>query len=163
MIRGVKITDAKELCEIFNHYVLNSIATFVETPLTVHEMEHKIRHVTEKYPWLVYEEEGAVIGYTYASEWNVRSAYKKSVETTVYLKNGTQKKGMGTQLYTRLIDMVQSQGYHVMVGGISLPNEASQHLHEKLGFVKAAHYKEIGFKFNRWIDVGYWQLILQEK
>ncbi len=160
MIRLVKIEDAKAICGIFNYYVLNAIATFVEEPFTVADMEAKINAIHPKYPWLVYEKNGIVVGFAYANRWNERSAYKNSVESTVYLKNGIEKQGIGSQLYSSLIERIKSEGYHSMVGGISLPNAASQKLHEKLGFKKAAHYKEIGFKFNQWIDVGYWQLII---
>ena len=161
MIRLVKIEDAKAICDIFNYYVLNAIATFVEEPFSVSDMEAKINAIHPKYPWLVYERDGVVVGYAYANRWNERSAYKNSVESTVYLKNGIEKQGIGTQLYSALMETIKSKGYHSMVGGISLPNKGSQQLHEKLGFTKAAHYKEIGFKFNKWIDVGYWQLIIE--
>jgi phosphinothricin acetyltransferase len=162
MIRIVRIEDAKAICDIYNYYVLNAIATFVERPFTVAEMELKINSIHPKFPWLVYEKEGVVIGYAYANAWNERSAYKKSVESTIYLKTGIEKQGIGTKLYTQLIEIIKSKGFHVMIGGISLPNKGSQKLHENLGFKKAAHYKEIGFKFNSWIDVGYWQLIIKD-
>ena len=160
MIRKVEISDAAALAEIYNYYVLNSIATFVEVPFTVAEMEAKINEISSRFPWFVYEVEGKIIGYAYANEWNARAAYRNSVESTIYLSHKTVNKGVGTKLYSHLIAELKSKKYHVIIGGISLPNAASQGLHEKFGYKKVAHYKEVGFKFNEWIDVGYWQLVL---
>jgi L-amino acid N-acyltransferase YncA len=108
----------------------------------------------------VFESDGGVIGYAYASEWNSRSAYKRSAEITVYLTNGETQRGLGTLLYTELIKQLKSMGCHAIIGGISLPNESSIRLHEKLGLEKVAHFKEVGCKFEKWIDVGYWELVI---
>jgi len=82
------------------------------------------------------------------------------VEPTIYLRPDTVGQGVGTRLYTALLEILCSQALHAVIGGISLPNEASVALHEKLGFVKIAQFPEVGRKFDRWIDVGYWQRLL---
>ncbi|MDN5211958.1 N-acetyltransferase family protein [Fulvivirgaceae bacterium BMA12] len=160
MIRAVKTEDAEEIKEIYNYYILNSIITFEESPVSTAEMGERINTIKSVFPWIVYEKDHQILGYAYAARWRSRSAYARSVESTVYLKPGTSKKGIGTQLYTELIKRLKEMDLHVVIGGISLPNDASVALHEKLGFKKVAHFKEVGFKFNNWIDVGYWELLI---
>jgi phosphinothricin acetyltransferase len=95
------------------------------------------------------------VGYAYASPWAGRCSYRFSVETTIYLNVKAKGRGIGSELYSELIKKLKALNYHVIIGSITLPNEASVALHEKFGFEKVAHYKEIGFKYNRWLDVGY--------
>jgi L-amino acid N-acyltransferase YncA len=90
----------------------------------------------------------------------VRTAYRFSVETTVYLAENSIGRGTGTRLYEALIESLHNLHVHVVIGGIALPNPASVALHEKLGFVKAAQFSEVGFKFDHWVDVGYWQKLI---
>src|SRR5690606_39143142 len=99
-------------------------------------------------------------GYAYAARWKGRCAYRYSVESTIYLDLGARRGGIGTVLYAALLERLRSRGYHAVIGGIALPNDASVRLHEQLGFRKVAHFPEVGFKLGRWVDVGYWQIIL---
>jgi phosphinothricin acetyltransferase len=105
----------------------------------------------------VAEDAGAVIGYAYAAKWNARSAYRHTVETSIYLSHLSVSRGWGTRLYQTLFDMLRNQSIHVVIGGITLPNPASIALHEKFGIKKVAHFMEVGYKFGQWLDVGYWQ------
>jgi phosphinothricin acetyltransferase len=123
-------------------------------------MEKRIAEITRSLPWLVCEEEKEIIGYAYASKWKGRCSYRFSVESSIYLKKDFIGTGAGTKLYQRLIEELKNKNLHAVIGGIALPNEKSQRLHEKLGFKKVAHFSEVGFKFGKWIDVGYWELIL---
>ena len=161
MIRGVRLEDAKEIAGIYNYYILNSIVTFEETPVGAEEIEARIESITSRFPWIVYEVNGRIVGYAYASEWKSRCAYKHSVESTIYLKQGEEYKGIGSTLYQELVKQLREMDLHALIGGIALPNEASVYLHEKFGFEKVAHFKEVGFKFGKWIDVGYWELIFR--
>jgi len=161
MIRLATTDDAASIAAIYNHYVLNTSISFEEEAVSNAAMAARIRETTESLPWLVSEDEGEVLGYAYASKWKARGAYRYSVESTVYLKHGTTGQGLGTKLYDRLLSDLRSRGMHSVIGGIALPNAASQRLHEKMGFRKIAHFEQVGWKFERWIDVGYWQLILQ--
>jgi L-amino acid N-acyltransferase YncA len=160
LIRAVTSTDAAAIASIYNHYVEQTVITFEETPVSAAVIAQRIEAVTAGYPWFVDERDGVVVGYSYATRWHERCSYRLSVETTVYVDARRHRRGAGTALYAALLDALRSRGYHAAVGGIALPNPASVALHEKLGFRKVAHFVEIGRKFDRWIDVGYWQLIL---
>lgn len=160
MVRTVRLEDAEAICDIYNYYVEHTIITFEEAPVLPAEMEGRIAQATTKLPWIVYEENKQVEGYAYASEWKSRCAYRYSLETTVYLRKGREGKGIGSILYSELIELLKKKNYHAAIGGISLPNDASIALHEKFGFKKIGQFVEVGYKFDKWIDVGYWELIL---
>jgi L-amino acid N-acyltransferase YncA len=160
VIRVCQIADAAAIAGIYNHYIRETVITFEETPVSTDEMAGRIGDIGARYPWLVYEYDGAVVGWAYATEWKTRSAYRFSVETTVYLSDGHRGRGTGAALYQALIAELQARKLHTAVGVIALPNRASIALHEKLGFAKIGHVAEVGRKFDRWVDVGYWQLIL---
>lgn len=163
MIRLATQSDSSSIVEIYNYYILNSTITFEEEPITSTEMFERIDStLSDELPWLVVEHDGEILGYAYASKWKGRCAYKYSVESTVYLNDTKKSKGFGSQLYNALLKELRSKNIHVVLGGIALPNEASIGLHEKLGFEKVAHFKEVGYKFNKWVDVGYWQLKLND-
>ncbi|MBN2535565.1 MAG: N-acetyltransferase [Spirochaetales bacterium] len=160
MVREVNYKDIQDICEIYNYYIQNTIITFETIPVSYDVMENRIDKITSSLPFYVYAENGRVIGYTYATRWKERSAYQFTVESTIYVKFQMQSKGIGTILYTTLLDDLRNKNLHAVIGGIALPNEKSPNLHEKLGFKKVAHFSEVGYKFNKWIDVGYWEKIL---
>jgi phosphinothricin acetyltransferase len=160
-VRAVTPADAGAVAAIYNHYVLETVVTFEEEPVTSDEMSRRIDEVrAASLPWFVAEHDGAMAGYAYASRWRTRSAYRFSSEVTVYLAPEQGRRGIGSALYAELLSALRGSGLHAAIGGIALPNAASVALHEKFGFKKVAHFEQTGFKFNRWIDVGYWQLIL---
>ncbi len=147
MIRAVRSSDAEKIARIYNQHVLNTIVTFEETPVTAQEMAARIGEIAaSSLPWLVAEESGNVLGYAYASRWKSRSAYRHSVEATIYLDATSEGRGLGSQLYGALIRQLRLFKIHAVMGGVSLPNEASVHLHEKLGFEKVAHFRQVGFQ-----------------
>jgi phosphinothricin acetyltransferase len=111
-------------------------------------------------PWLLAEDAAGVAGYAYAGPWRVRAAYRHSVETSIYLAPRAAGRGIGRSLYAALLDALRERDVHAVIGGVSLPNAASVALHERMGFAQVARFEEVGFKFGRWIDVGYWQLRL---
>jgi L-amino acid N-acyltransferase YncA len=160
MIRPATSADAGAIAAIYNHYVTSTTITFEEEAVSQSEMASRIESVSAQLPWYVYERDGAVAGYAYATPWRVRSAYRFSVETTVYVAPGCARQGIGLQLYSALIDALRSRDIQVVLGGIAQPNPASVALHESLGFEKVAHFKRVGRKFEQWIDVGYWELQL---
>ena len=161
MIRPATSADAAAIAAIYNHYVTGTTITFEEEAVSVAEMAARIGNVTAQFPWYVWERDGEVAGYAYATPWRVRSAYRFSVETTVYVAPGHARQGIGLQLYASLIETLRGKGIQVALGGIAQPNPASVALHERLGFEKVAHFKRVGRKFEQWIDVGYWELQLQ--
>jgi len=161
MIRPAQPLDDESIARIYNHYILNSTATFEERTVSSQDMAERIRAVqADSLPWLVAESSGTLVGYACASKWKTRSAYRYSVESTVYVEPASCGVGIGSRLYDALLSELRQGQVHVVIGGIALPNEASIRLHEKLGFRKVAHFEEVGFKFGQWVDVGYWQLIL---
>jgi phosphinothricin acetyltransferase len=160
MIRNALIKDIKQITDIYNFYILNTTVSFEKTPVSNEMMEERISQTQTKYPWIVLEEEGQINGYAYATEWKPRGAYRHSVESTVYIRDGMSGNGYGTLLYEALIYQLQKLNVHTIIGGIAQPNQVSIALHEKFGFKKVAHFKEVGYKFDKWVDVAYWQLIL---
>lgn len=160
MIRPCTTQDAAQLCDIYNFYVLETVVTFEETPVSPAEMSRRIAEVTTRLPWLVSEANGAIQGYAYATAWKARAAYRHSVESSIYLAQGATGQGLGTSLYEALLADLRARGVHCVIGGAAMPNPASAALHEKLGFSRVADFRQVGFKFERWIDVAYWELIL---
>jgi L-amino acid N-acyltransferase YncA len=159
-IREIEDSDVPGVCAIYNHYIEFSPATFEETVITPEEMGRRVAAVTKEYPFLVAEQDDELLGYAYASRWKDRAAYGTTAETTIYLSKDVTGHGVGTALYDRLLDELRIRKYHVAIGIISLPNDASVKLHESQGFRQAGLFHQVGRKFNRWIDVGYWELKL---
>ncbi len=160
MIRNAKPDDAASIAAIYNPYVEATVITFEETPLSDSEMATRIAGVMKDYPWIVAEENGEVMGFAYANRFDARDAYRHAVETTVYVRMTRTGRGLGSRLYRALIEDLIARGYHCAVARIALPNDTSVALHEKFGFVKVAELREIGYKLDRWVDVGYWELLL---
>lgn len=160
-IRSAEPRDAQALAELYNFFVVNSIVTFEEEPVPVGEMARRIDDVRATgLPWLVAEESGELLGYAHAKPWRPRSAYRFSVEITVYVNPRRLRGGIGSALYGQLFALLQARGLRAIIGGIALPNDASVALHEKFGMQKVAHFQAVGFKRGQWIDVAYWQRIL---
>ena len=161
LIRVAKNADAARIAEIYNYYIAESTATFEESQVATDEVLARLAQTFDtELPWLVAESDGNIAGYAYASKWQGRCAYRYTAEVTIYLARDVLRRGIGTRLYKRLFDELRKRSYHTAIAGISLPNEASVALHEKFGMEKVAHFSEVGFKFNRWVDVGYWQVKL---
>lgn len=159
MIRMATGADVEPVCAIYNHYVTSTIVTFEEQPVTTAEMQSRMTAVLERLPWLVLERDGDIAGYAYASPWKSRIGYRFAVESSIYLAPTHVGRGFGSALYATLLDDLRARNIHCVIGGAALPNAASVALHEKLGFTQVAHFRENGFKFGRWIDVGYWQIL----
>lgn len=157
--RTVEVKDAEQIAEIYNFYILNTHHSFEIEPVGFEEMKRRIAETSESYPYLIAEENGEVLAYAFAACYKPRTAYKNSAEVSVYVKNDLKQKGIGTKLYEKLFDELSKTDVHAIIAGISLPNEASVKLHEKFGMEKVAHFREVGFKLGRRIDVGYWELI----
>ena len=160
MLRDATVHDSANICEIYNHYILSTVVTFEEKAVTPSEMSARINKIRERFPWIVFEHENEILGYAYATEWKSRAAYKHTAETTVYLDSAATRQGIGSRLYQSLLERLELLGFHVAIAGIALPNEASVGLHERFGFTKVAQFGQVGRKFDRWIDVGYWELRL---
>lgn len=161
-LRRVDFGDTSQIVEIYNYYIQNTHHTFETESVSRAEMQKRIGEISEIYPYLVAEEGGEILGYAYATRYKARSGYRHSVEVSVYVKNNVHQKGIGTRLYQKLFDELSPTEIHAIIAGIALPNDASIRLHEKFDFEKVAHFREVGFKFGKWIDVGYWELLRQK-
>ncbi len=160
-IRHATVDDAEQVAAIYNYYIANTVITFEIEPVDAGEIADRIDATNAiPLPWLVAERQAKVLGYAYASKWKGRCAYRFAVESTIYLDIEQTGKGIGLPLYSALIDAIRAQSMRSVIGGISLPNDASVRLHERLGFQKVGHFERVGFKLDRWVDVGYWQLQL---
>jgi len=160
-IRLATSDDIAAILAISNHYALTTPANFAIEPELLEHWQREFEATQAKYPWFVaVDEQGRLIGFAKASPRKGRCAYAYSAETTVYVAHGVQRRGVGRMLYSTLIQTLERQGYRTLLGGITLPNDASVGLHESLGFRKVAELERVGWKFGRWHNVGYWELTL---
>ena len=159
-LRPVTASDAPALCAIYNPYVLDTVITFEQSPVSELDMAQRIRDYTTLYPWLVAEVDAKVVAYAYATRWRTRAAYDYTLESTVYVDKAYTGRGIAKPLYVELLRELRARKVHAVVGCIALPNDASIALHEQCGFVKVAHFPQVGRKFERWVDVGFWQATL---
>jgi L-amino acid N-acyltransferase YncA len=159
-LRPVTPDDAAAICAIYNPYVRDTAISFELAPVTEADMAQRIRGYSALFPWLVAELEGRVAAYAYATRWRTRAAYDQTLESTIYVDKAYTGRGIAKPLYLELLRELKARGVHAVVGCIALPNDASVAIHEKCGFVKVAHFPQVGRKFERWVDVGYWQATL---
>ena len=162
-IRLAKPSDARSLLDIYAPYVENTAITFEYEVPTIEDFAIRIEKTLEKYPYLVAEEDGVVLGYAYASTYYARAAYDWAVELSVYVSQDARGKGVGSKLYDALEDLLDQMGYVHFLACISLPNEASLALHRKRGYQQVAHFPKIGYKFNRWHDIVWLQKSLDKE
>ena len=163
IIRGAEPADAKAVRDIYAPFVSESATSFELEPPDAGAMAQRIEELRERYPWLVYEVGGEILGYAYAAPHRAaRKAYQWCVETSIYIHGEAHRRGIGRALYAALFDLLRRQGYVNAYAGITLPNPGSQRLHESMGFQPVGVYPRIGFKFGRWHDVAWLQLRLQE-
>ena len=161
-VRPATPKDAEEIAAIYNHYIATSHATFELEPIDAVEMRRRRAETVEQgYPFLVAEDAGSVAGYAYGRPFRPRPGYRHAVEVAVYIHPERQGQGIGKQLYEELLPGLFDNAARSLIATIALPNDPSVRMHENFGFVKAGHFREVGRKFDRWIDVGYWQLLRQ--
>ena len=163
MNRQATLKDAARIAEIYNWYIENTVITFEQVAVSDLEMQARISKENELHPWFVFEQEEVVCGFAFAADFKPRAAYSQTVETTIYLHQDELGQGIGISLYQHLINQLRRTSVHVLMATIALPNAQSIALHEKLGYIKCGHLSEVGLKFENWVDVGYWQLILKNE
>lgn len=157
-IRHATPADADRIADIYGPYVIGTAISFELTPPDTEEIAARMSR--PGLPWLVAELSGTVVGYAYATQFRAREAYGHTAETTVYVDRNQQRSGIGRVLTTELLQQLRAAGYHRAIAGVTLPNEASVGLHEKLGFMPVGVFHQIGRKFDKWHDVGFWELDL---
>ena len=159
-IRSATAADGASCAAIYAPYVRETAITFELDPPGAAEMAARISAAQAAHCWLVLEEAGQVIGYAHAGAHNPRAAYARTASTGIYLAQDQRGRGLGQRCYQALIDELAGKGFHALIAIIALPNAASIALHEKLGFAQAGHLSEVGWKFDRWHDTGWWQRLL---
>jgi phosphinothricin acetyltransferase len=162
-LRPVTADDADEIAQLYAPYVADSVVSFETDAPDAAEMSRRIEASGGLYPWIAaFDEEGVLAGYCYATHFRARRAYRFTVETSVYVRPSTHRRGVGRQLYRSLLATLEAQGFTQALAAISLPNLASIALHEALGYRSAGTHRQIGYKLGEWHDVGLWQRPLAE-
>ncbi|MGB0849669.1 MAG: GNAT family N-acetyltransferase [Bacteroidia bacterium] len=156
-IREANQSDVQKITDIYNHYVRETVVTFDLTERPISFFSEKMAVLQKDYPFLVATEDDIPIGYAYASPWKQKDAYKQTAELTIYMDHSNLGKGIGLRLYNALLSSLPLFDIVTAIGGITVPNETSVKLHEKLGFKKVAEFEKVGFKFDKWLNVEYWQ------
>jgi L-amino acid N-acyltransferase YncA len=162
-IRVASAQDAEAIAGIYAPAVTESATSFELTPPSAAEMRRRISTVLEKYPWLVVESSGEVLGYVYATTHRDRPAYRWSVDTAVYIRSDAHRRGIGRALYTALLEILALQGFRNAYAGTTLPNPSSVALHEAMGFKQVGTYRQVGYKMGKWHDVAWFERQLAER
>lgn len=160
LYRNVLPDDAAEICRIYNPFVTDTTVSFEQEPLSEEAMRRRIEDIASQYPYIVCEVDGHIAGYCYVHPWKERAAYGGTMETTIYLDDRYKHQGIAKELMTLLIDRCRHLGYHSLIACITADNEESCHFHARLGFRLVSHFKAVGHKFGRDLDVVDYQLIL---
>ncbi len=166
LLRLATTADLPAIADIYNHYVLHCTCTYQTEPDTLADRAAWFaEHPPDKYPVIVAELDGSsgaarVIGWGSLSKFRPRAAYAPTAEPSVYVHHDFLGQGLGRMLLVELIERARAAGFHSLIGGASADRAASIALQERLGFVRVAHLKEVGYKFGRWLDVVYFQLML---
>jgi L-amino acid N-acyltransferase YncA len=163
VIRAAREQDAQAIADIYAPAITDSSTSFELQPPDAMEMRRRILAVLPQHPWLVYESADDVLGYVYASTHKDRAAYRWSVDVSAYIRHDAHRRGIATALYTALFEILVLQRYRNAYAGATLPNPASVHLHEAMGFVRVGVYRQIGYKFGKWHDVAWFERELAER
>lgn len=160
-IRPATLHDVPTILEIYNHAIKHTTAVYCYEPYTLSEMENWYKEKqTHHFPVFVATRNTNVTGFVTFGKFRMRPAYKYTMEHSIYVHPDYRQQGIANQLMKTIIDAAKKADVHTLIGGIDAENQLSIHFHEKFGFKKVAHIKEAGFKFNRWLDLVFMQLIL---
>jgi len=161
LIRSVKDSDFEAIASLTNYFIRETAIHFGTVEMTAEEMREQWKPTRDRYPFLICEIDGRFAGYCKAYTWRSREAYQWTPECGVYVEDWARRKGVARALYTKLFEVLAAHGFHSVVAGIALPNDASVKLHESLGFVAAGVVHDAGWKCGQWNDVGFWQRFIQ--
>jgi len=161
-LRLAKPADSGDILAIYAPYIEKTSFTFEIDVPSPEAFAERISSYLESWPWLVCEVDGVIAGYAYAARYRERVAYQWSVESSVYIHDDHQRKGIARILYSALFKILKRQGFRNVYAVINLPNEKSVAFHESLGFSYFATYEQVGYKLGQWKNVGWWRLIVNE-
>jgi phosphinothricin acetyltransferase len=156
MIRSLEERDIARCLEIYNWYIIHSNATFETEELSLPAFTDRVHSIISRYPWIVLEEEGKVLGYAYLSAFNERAAYDWTCDLAIYLDQAERGHGYGTALMKAILQLARDDGYHQMTSIITEGNAASERLHEKCGFEHLVFFPKVGYKAGKWLGVDYY-------
>ena len=159
-VRPATGADLASINSIYNHFVLHSTCTYQEEPETMGARHRWFSRHDEDHPVIVAELAGRVVGWGSLSEYHPRSAYSRTVENSVYVHHDHQRRGIGSALLSELIARGRARGHHAIIAGIDAGQTASVALHQRFLFQRVGHLRQVGFKFGRWLDVIYMELLL---
>lgn len=162
VLRLATPADAKGILDIYAPYITDTSFTFETEVPSTEEFAERIKTYLINWPWLVCEVDGKIAGYAYGARYRERLAYQWCTESSIYIHEDFQKTGIGKSLYTTLFDILKRQGFRNVYAVINLPNEKSVAFHERLGFTYFATYEQVGYKLDKWKNVGWWRLIVNE-
>lgn len=160
-IRPAAESDLVAINDIYNHYVLHSSCTYQEEPEPIEGRRRWFNSHGEKHPVIVAEAGRQVVGWGSLSAYHARAAYRHTVENSIYVHHQHQRNGIGSILLKELIVRARHLGHRAIIAVIDAEQTGSVALHERFRFEKVGHFKQVGFKFDRWLDVVYMELILQ--
>lgn len=160
-IRLATEEDAAAITEVYRPIVENTHISFETVPPTVEEMTGRILTIVIRFPWLVCEHDGTVIGYAYATTHRDRAAYQWGIDVSVYVDESYQRKNVARGLYESLFELTALQGFYTAYAVIALPNRPSVSFHESFGFEQIGLYRQAGFRNGQWHDVGHWERQIQ--
>lgn len=161
MIRRVKDEDAKELAEIYNYYIRKTEISLELKEVSVSEYLDRIHRVTSFYPWLVYEEDGEILGFAYLDKFNTREAYATTADLSIYVNHKKKHKGIGKALYSEIEKLGLSLGICKIISLITSTNRTSISFHKKMGFSKLCVIKDVAYKHGKWVGVSFLEKTIQ--
>jgi phosphinothricin acetyltransferase len=159
-IRAASPDDAAAIAAIYSPFVSDSAVSFELEPPEPVEMARRIQEGQQRFPWLVATEGGEVVGYAYATDFRSRPAYRRSAEASLYIAEGSRGRGLGRRLLGTILDDLEERGIVTVIGGLTLPNPASEALFLSAGFEHVGVFRSVGFKFGKWHDVAFYQRTL---
>lgn len=154
--------DGPSVLDVYAPFITDTFVTFECEVPSVSEFRHRMTEIQKKYPWIVWETDGNIAGYAYASSFNARAAYDWSVDYSIYIRAPYQGRGIGKILYFILSGLLQLQGFCNAYAAITMPNEKSERLHQGIGFKPVGVFHDVGYKLGSWHDVKWFELQLQE-
>lgn len=164
VIRPYRESDAASILEIINDSILNTSHNYDYEPKTLSEVEKLFEEkIKDGYPILIGEVGGELVGYATFGRFRAKPGYDKTIEHSIYLNKKAQSKGLGTAMMRQLIEIATENGYHVMIAGMDSENTGSYQFHERLGFREVARFSEVGYKFGKWLNLVFMQLILNSE
>lgn len=161
-IRIAKKEDGAEILNIYRPYIENTVISFEIISPTLEEFEQRIEDTIDMFPYLVYEEDGKIIGFAYAGKHGVRQSYLYSVTVSVYIHENHHGKGIGKELYNTLFEILTEQGYYTAFSAVTAENTKSVKFHESFGFEQAGYFKKAGYKLKKWLDLVWLQKQLND-